>query len=373
MIIKNGLVYSETGIFVKEDIGIVNDVFSKDADDSEIIDAEGHYVIPGLVDIHFHGCAGFDFCDGTITAMESIASYEAKNGITTIVPATMTLGDDRLCRIFENASEYTKSNHEGCSDFAGINMEGPYVSKAKKGAQNEAYIHKPDAGHFDRMNKLSGQMIKLVALAPEEPGAMEFIEAVKDKVTISVAHTAANYDIAAKAFELGAAHVTHLYNAMNGFTHRDPGVIGAAFEKKDVNVELICDGVHIVPTAIRATFQLFGADRIVLISDSMMATGLDAGTYALGGQEVTVRGNVATLSDGTIAGSVTNLMNCMKTAVTFGIPLESAVKCATANPAKAVGIYNRYGSISEGKVANLVLLDKELNIISVILRGKKKY
>jgi len=177
---------------------------------------------------------------------------------------------------------------------------------------------------------------------------------------MSIAHTEADYDTAIGAFEKGASHVTHLYNAMNPYTHRAPGVVGAAADTRKVEVELICDGVHIHPAAVRTTFKIFGDDRIILISDSMMATGLEDGEYSLGGQAVKVVGNLATLQDGTIAGSATNLMDCMRTAVLkMGIPMESAVKCASANPAKSVGIYDQYGSITPGKMASLVLLKKE--------------
>ena len=216
-------------------------------------------------------------------------------------------------------------------------------------------------------------MIKLVHIAPENEGAMEFIEEMKDDVVISIAHTVADYDTAAKALELGASHVTHLYNAMPPFSHRAPGVIGAARDDEKCHVELICDGVHIHPSVVRATFAMFGRDRVILISDSMRATGLTDGQYTLGGQDVFVKGPLATLADGTIAGSATNLMGCLKVAVQkMGIPLEDAVGCATANPAKEIGIYDRCGSISEGKDADFVLLDADLNVKAVYVNGKKQ-
>ena len=264
---------------------------------------------------------------------------------------------------------------EGVQDkrahFQGINMEGPFVSMAKKGAQNGAYIHKPDQEMFERLNEASGNCVKFLDIAPEEDGAMELIDKWHDRVVISLAHTCADYDIAREAFQRGASHVTHLYNAMNPYSHRAPGLIGAAADEEKVHVELICDGVHIHPAAVRTTFKIFGDDRIILISDSMRATGLEDGDYSLGGQYVKVTGNLATLKDGTIAGSVTNLADCMRTAVLkMGIPLESAVKCAAVNPAKCAGIYDSCGSITAGKYADVVLLDKEdLSLKQVILRG----
>ncbi len=376
MIIKNASVYTEEGKFVEKDIYVKDGVFTDnaaDADDGQVIDASGCVAIPGLTDIHFHGCVGHDFCDGTREAVDAMAVYEASVGVTNIVPASMTLSEELLLGICETAKAYRE---EGIQDkraqFWGINMEGPFVSVAKKGAQNEEYIHKPDIEMFDRLNEASGNCVKLLDIAPEEDGAMELIEKRHDQVAISLAHTCADYDTAKEAFRKGADHVTHLYNAMNPYTHRAPGLIGAAADEEKVKVELICDGVHIHPAAVRTTFKIFGDDRIILISDTMRATGLEDGDYTLGGQYVKVTGNLATLKDGTIAGSVTNLMDCMRTAVLkMGIPLESAVKCAAVNSAKRVGIYDSCGSISAGKKADVVLLEKEdLALRQVILRGK---
>lgn len=368
MIIKNALVFTEAYSFSKEDIYIEEDRISTSSGlDNDILEAEGLYAIPGLTDIHLHGCVGYDFCDGTPEAVQAIADYESRQGITSIAPATMTLGYEELTKIFKNAASY--ENKQGAS-LVGINMEGPYLSYEKKGAQNGAYLKHPDLEHFRTMQRLSNGLIKLVAIAPEEEGSMDFIKAVKDEVVVSVAHTTADYDTASEAFWCGASNVTHLYNAMPAFTHRAPGVVGAAMDAEHVKVELICDGVHIAPSMVRATFKMFGDDRIILVSDSMMATGLKEGEYSLGGQKVFVKGNKATLADGTIAGSTTNLMACMTTAVAMGIPLESAVKCAAINPAKQIGIYEQYGSISPGKYANIVLLNQDLSINRIILRGK---
>lgn len=375
MIIKNASVFTEEGRFAKQDIFIKDGKFvmsAEEADGEEIIDAKECFAVPGLTDIHFHGCMGHDFCDGTREAITAMAEYEASVGVTSIVPATMTLGEDTLQGICETAATYVKEvKNDKAADLCGINMEGPFVAASKKGAQNGAYIRKPDVEMFNKLNRASGNMIKLVAIAPEVEDAMEFIKAKKDETVLSVAHTATDYDTAMEAFEKGATHVTHLYNAMNPYTHRAPGPIAAAADS-GAEVELICDGVHIHPAVVRTTFKIFGDDKVILISDSMMATGLEDGDYSLGGQAVKVVGNLATLADGTIAGSATNLMDCMRTAVQkMHIPLESAVKCAAVNSAKSVGIYDKYGSITPGKVANVVLLKKnDLALEKVILRGK---
>ncbi|MDO5426110.1 MAG: N-acetylglucosamine-6-phosphate deacetylase [Eubacteriales bacterium] len=374
MRIQNASVFQEDGTFRRQDIFMEDGLFA-DSASGETLDADGLYAIPGLTDIHFHGCVGYDFCDGTEEAIRAIASYELKNGITTIVPATMTFSEEILGGICSTAASYKASEGPENDAYAlleGINMEGPFISSAKKGAQNSKYIHKPDAAMFRRLQALSGGLIKLVDIAPEEEDAMEFIRDLKDEVAISIAHTTADYDCAKAAYDCGACHATHLYNAMPPFSHRAPGVIGAACDSDHVRVELICDGIHLHPATVRTTFKMFGDDRIVLISDSMMATGLTDGDYSLGGQPVKVTGNLATLADGTIAGSATNLMDCMRTAVKkMGIPLGSAVKCAAVNSAKAVGLYDRFGSITPGKVANLVLLDQDLNLKAVYLCGKK--
>ena len=378
MIIRNALVYGEDKTFSRLDIRIEEDVFTEicpslaPSENESVLDADGLYAIPGLIDIHFHGCMGHDFCDGTVEAIDAITRYEASCGVTSVCPATMTVSPESLVQVMDAARTYNESlARPGQASLVGINIEGPFISEAKKGAQAAEHIRLCDEALFCSLQERSGGLIKLVDIAPENEGAMEFIDALHDKVTISLAHTTADYQTAKEAYDRGARHATHLYNAMPPFTHRAPGVVGAAFDSPHCRAELICDGVHIHPSVVRATFQLFGDDRMILISDSMRAAGMEDGQYTLGGQDVAVKGKYATLvSDGALAGSVTNLMDCMRTAVKeMQIPLESAIACATMNPAKAIGIYDRYGSISTGKIANLVLLDQDLNLRQVIIHG----
>lgn len=376
MIIKNALVFSLDLGFIKKDIAIHNGYFTENLPENQaeetVIDADGCYLIPGLVDVHFHGCAGFDFSDGTPEALVTIGSYEAKCGVTSICPASMTLAEDTLLNICRNAYTY----HENCkkqpvSRLCGIHLEGPFISLEKKGAQNPAFIQSPSVEAFHRLQDASHGLVKLITIAPETEGAEDFIRTLASEVHISIGHTCCDYDTAYHAFELGADHVTHMFNAMPGFTHRSPGPIGAAFDQKHVMPELICDGIHIAPSAVRTAFQIFGEERMVLISDSMMATGMEDGDYSLGGLPVKVKGNLATLKDGTIAGSATNLMDCMRTAVSMGIPLKTAVRCASYNPAKSIGVDNLCGSIEAGKYGDCVLLRKDdLSIQDVILRGE---
>lgn len=369
MVIQNAQVFDSQGGFYFRDICVEGERFSTGSGSGEILDATGCYVIPGLIDIHIHGCMRHDFSDAEPEALCQMAKYQAANGITALCPTTMTLPEEMLAAACRNIR--ASSCLDGAA-FVGINLEGPFVSPNKLGAQNPAFVQPPDVAMFDRLQMASDGMIKLVALAPEEEGALDFIDATKSRVTSSLAHTTADYATALEAFRRGARQVTHLYNAMPPFSHREPGVIGAALDTPDCMVELICDNVHVHPSVVRATFQMFGDERIILVSDSMMATGLSDGDYELGSQPVTVKGNTARLqTSGNIAGSVTNLMNCLRTAVKImGIPLGSAVQCATVNPAKAIGVFGERGSIQAGKYADLVLLDSDLAIRQVLVRGR---
>lgn len=335
----------------------------------ETIDAHGLLVIPGLVDLHFHGSVGHDFMEGTEEALDAIAKYQAKSGILAICPATMTMSEEDITKACANARDY--QNKDDGAELVGINMEGPFVSPKKVGAQNPKYVRAPDVDFFRRCQKASGNKIKLMAIAPEEPNALETIAALKDEVLSSIAHTCTSYEIATKAIAAGATHITHLYNAMPGLAHRDPGPIAAGSDAAWCEAEIICDGVHIQPGAVRAAFRLFGPERMILISDSMMAVGLDDGEYELGGQPVHVKGRLATLASGTIAGSATNLFDCMKTAcLQMGLPIETVIRCATYNPARSIKVLEDYGTIEPNKKASLIVMDREFNIKGILLRGK---
>ncbi|RKM58058.1 N-acetylglucosamine-6-phosphate deacetylase [Butyrivibrio sp. X503] len=374
MIIKNAAVFTEEGSFVSKDIFIDGTKFAAEGS-GEVLDASDCYAIPGLVDIHTHGCDGVDFSDGELSTLEKILDYEVRQGVTTLTPTTMTLSEEDLAKVMKNAASYKENQEDGKrAYFQGINMEGPFISEKKCGAQNTKYIKKPDIDMFNRLFEISKGCIMLCDIAPEEDTpSMDFIKEISKKCRISIAHTDADYEIAKRAIDAGARHMTHLYNAMAPLHHRNPGPIAAAAEDGDVVAELICDGIHVAAPMVRATFKLFGKERVALISDSMMATGLADGEYELGKQPVTVRGNEAKLHDGTIAGSVTNLMGCLRHAVlNVGIPIEDAVYSATVTPAKAVRCYEFTGSITPGKFADLVLIDKKtFEVKAVFARGNK--
>ena len=356
----------QTG-FAERDLCVEGGKIVPDA--GETVSAAGCFLIPGLTDLHFHGCRGADFSDGDPRGLETMAAYELSRGVTQICPAGMTLAAEQLLRICEVAAAHRAAGKPG-AELVGVNLEGPFLSEAKKGAQNGAWLQKPNLPQLEALIEASGGLVRLVSVAPELEGAIDFIREASKRVTVSVAHTTANYDTALAAFQAGAREVTHLYNAMPPFAHRDPGVVGAAADSPEVFCELICDGVHIHPAVVRATFRLMGRERMVLISDTMRAAGMPDGDYTLGGQAVRVQGKRATLADGTIAGSVTDLMACMKTAVSFGIPLADAVTAAAVNPARVLGIYDRVGSLDPGKDANVAVLDRNLELKAVLFRGQ---
>ncbi|BAK44170.1 N-acetylglucosamine-6-phosphate deacetylase [Eggerthella sp. YY7918] len=370
MRIVGGSVFDGEG-FVSREVCIDGGVFAAEAPagDGEVLDASGCYVIPGLVDLHFHGSAGADVSDGDLEGLHKMGAYEASRGITAMCPATMTLPEDVLTRAGQAAAAYEPAANEAA--LVGINMEGPFISPSKVGAQNPDYVRNPTVDEFRRLQEAAGGLFKLVDIAPEEPGADDFIRELAGEVRISVAHTCTDYDTAAHAFELGARQLTHLYNAMDPMHHRKPGPIPAAAERDDITAEIIADGVHIHPAMVRLAFNMFGDDRMILISDTLRAAGLEDGTYDLGGQDVTVKGPVATIENGALAGSVSDLMRCLYVAVyDMDIPLVSAVKAATINPARALGLDAERGSIDAGKIADAVLLDAEtLEVKRVVLRG----
>ena len=333
------------------------------------VDLEGAYVIPGLIDVHNHGNSGADFSDGDYDGIEKMSRYLASVGVTSFAPASMTLPYDVLDKAFRNAARFHNEAPEGCSRLMGIQMEGPFFSEKKKGAQNGAYLKAPDFDAFRELYEASEGLVRIADVAAELPGAVEFTEKASKLCTVSVAHTDCDYDEAKAVFRAGATHLTHLYNAMPGIHHRKPGPIGAGSENDNVIAEIICDGQHVHESAVRMAFKLFPG-RICLISDALRCCGMPDGQYELGGQDVFLSNGLAKLADGTIAGSATNLYDCMLNAVAFGIPKEVAITAATATPAKQLGAED-IGSIAVGKFADFVVCDSDLNRKAVYIGGKQ--
>ena len=343
--------------------------------DEALFSGEEDFLLPGLIDIHFHGCLGKDFCDGTREAVSTLAKYEAEHGITGICPATLTLPVGELEKVLSLAKEYHEEGLKiGEARLLGINMEGPFISPVKKGAQNPNYILKWDDRIANRFLEVSGGLVKYMGIAPEEnPAFKDFIPKMQGKVRISLAHTNADFQTAVEAYRAGASHAVHLFNAMTGLDHRNPGVVGATMEQKEVFAELIADGVHVHPMMVRLAFTVLGEDRVILISDSLRSTGMPDGLYDLGGQEVEKKGKHCRLtSNGALAGSVSNVYDCLRTAVKeMGIPLRKAVTAASLNPARSLGIEKDYGSITVGKQADYLIVDKDLKQKAVYQAGEK--
>lgn len=368
---ENGWIFAG-GRFVRGGFSVENGRFAHVLEDvpGPAEDLDGALVIPGLVDIHVHGCAGADFSDGDYAGLVRMARYLARRGVTSFAPASMTLPYDALDKAFHAAARLRR---EGLADGArlmGIQMEGPFLSREKRGSQNPAYLRLPDWDRFLRLYDAAEGLLRIVDVAPELPGAVEFTRRASEKCRVSVAHTAAGYDQAAAVFDAGATHLTHLFNAMSGIHHRHPGPIGAASERENVTAELICDGIHVHPSAVRMAFRLFPG-RICLISDALRCCGMADGSYSLGGQEILLSGGVARLTGGAIAGSAADLYQCMRRAVSFGIPREQAVWAATALPARVIGRESETGAIADGRAADFVICGGELEPEAVYLGGKR--
>lgn len=369
---ENGLIFVD-GRFVHGGFSVENGRFSHvlaDAADAAAVDLQGLRVIPGLVDIHNHGNSGADFSDGDYDGLAKMAAYLAENGVTSFAPASVTLPYDTLETAFRTAVRLHRAAPEGCARLLGVHMEGPFFSEKKKGAQNAAYLRLPDYDAFARLYGAAEGLLRIVDVAPELSGAVDFIRRAADKCTVSVAHTDASYEQAAAAFDAGASHLTHLFNAMPSIHHRMPGPIGAAAEREGVTAELICDGHHVHPSAVRMAFRLFPG-RICLISDALRCCGMPDGRYDMGGQEIVLSGGVARLADGTIAGSAANLYDCMRNAAAFGIPAEQAVLAATAIPARQIGRSGETGAIANGLPADFVLCGGALDRRAVYLGGQR--
>ncbi len=376
MLLKNAVVYNEVFEPVQADVAVEGETITgigKVAAGGEQFDLTGCTVLPGFIDMHIHGCAGSDASDATPEALEAMSASLVKKGITSFCPTSMTLSHEQLVSIVANVRDM-KDKVSGAY-IHGVNMEGPFIAMSKKGAQNGDYVRNPDKEEFRTLFEGCGGCISIVDIAPECEGAEAFIREVQPYCPVSIAHTAATYDEAMLAIEWGARHTTHLYNAMSGLTHRAPGVVGAVFDTartRGVRGELICDGFHIHPAALRIAFRQLGEDGSVIVSDSMRAADYKDGEYDLGGQAVYVRDGKALLADGTIAASTSNLYEEFKNVISFGVPFKQAVKSVSINPARAIRVDRETGSIAMGKRADLVVLDNNLDIRLVIVKGQVK-
>lgn len=350
MIISNANIGGELKSIVIEDgkIAKITDTLIQNG-----IDVKGKRVIPGLIDVHTHGCIGYDTMDADF---EPMCRYYAEHGTTSFLPTTMTMSYDSLMAVCSAETDFSGAN------ILGFHFEGPYINKKYKGAQNEKYIKKPDINEFK-----SFKNVKMITVAPETEGCMEFIRDISKDCVVSIGHTDCDYETAIKAIENGALSLTHTFNAMPPLHHRNPGPIGAGAEKH-IYAQLICDGFHISKPVVLAAYKMFGADRLTLISDSIRPAGLPDGEYESGGLAVRVENQSIRLLDGTIAGSYATLWDCVKKAVEFGIPFSDAVKMATETPAECLGV--KKGKIAQGYDADLLIISDDMEIETVIIGGE---
>lgn len=354
------------GILFDERILKIGDIRTGGA---EVIDACGAYVIPGLVDVHIHGYKGFDTSDGSLDGIKSISEALTANGVTSWCPTTMTVSMEDIQTALDQTAELMKGMYG--ARILGANVEGPFINSKYKGAQSAEFIKRPNAD-FIIKNK---DRIKLVTLAPEVDGGIEFIKRVTSEtdVNVSVGHTAANLNQTCAAFNAGARHVTHLFNAMPPLHHREPGVVGAALADDRVYCELIADTFHINPILFNSLGKVL-QDRLVLITDCIRAGGMPDGEYTLGGQPVSVRGIECRLEDQTVAGSILTMNKAVKNFMdAVGCPIWEAVKKASLNPARSVGEGENIGSLEVGKLSDIVICDSNIKIKKTIIGGHLVY
>ena len=340
------------------------------AADSEL-DGKGHFLIPGMIDVHIHGAEGFDMMDGTIESVEAVSKACARTGCTSFLATSVSSSLDDLLKMVSNVKEL--AGQEPGARIAGIHIEGPYLNAKRKGMQNERYLRHPKQGEMEKIILNTGSLLKMVTLAPELPGGLEMIQFLRKQGIISaIAHSDATYEEAKQAFENGASHVTHCFNGMRPIHHRDPGLVIAAFEESNVSVQAIVDDVHLHPAIVRLIYREKGPEKMVLITDALQAMGMGDGTYLFGGHEVTVRNGVATLDDGTLASSTVTMNEALAKTVRTGIPLSDAVKMATQTPANILGLAHK-GRIRAGADADLVLMNDQFEVIWTIINGKMVY
>lgn len=342
--------------------------------EAEVIDAAERFVVPGFIDVHVHGGGGSDTMDGKYEAIKQIANTHSRFGTTAFLPTTMTMSKGKIIESLKSINEaFVKGT--GAAEILGVHLEGPYINSERKGAQKEEDIKNPSIEEFMEFNQASGNLIRLVTIAPEIPGAMELIRWLSEhKIIASVGHSNATYEQVQESIQSGLNHVTHTFNAMKGLDHREPGVVGAALSSPELMAQIIADGIHVLPVVIRILIQTKGIENVVLMTDAIRAASMPEGTYDLGGQEVTVTMGQARLKDGTLAGSVLTMDKAVRNLVTkVGVSLPGSIQMATFNPAKCLGVGDRKGSLKPGKDADIVILNKELKVELTMVRGKVVY
>lgn len=374
MILKNALVMDENFGLKELDIRIENEKIAEIGTGlagDETLDFSGKYILPGFVDTHIHGANGIRIEDA-VGDHNKMTVFEASQGVTSIAIAADTAEFSDILDQIERATVLSQKCRG--AKIVAIHAEGPFLSQSKKGAMDSRYILKPDNEKLDKMIEAGKGMLKLITIAPDNEGSIEFIRYAKSKgLVVSMGHTDSDYETATAAIDAGATQLTHTFNAMRPINHREPGILGAVFENDDVKCEVICDYIHLHPAIIKMIYKIKGADKINMISDSGTAAGLDISEFEVNGVKRYIKDGVVRLADGTIAGSVRTLLDGVKNLVSSGIPLEDVSKMASLNPAKTLGLDDEIGSIAVGKFADLVVLDKDLNVCKTFINGKCEY
>ncbi|MEJ8764347.1 N-acetylglucosamine-6-phosphate deacetylase [Oceanobacillus sp. HCA-5259] len=380
IVVKNAQVYTESEIIPEARVvirdGLIEQIVAEDglAEDippqAQVIDAKHEYLIPGFIDTHIHGAAGADVMDAMPDALQTMAEFLPKEGTTAFLATTITQATEKIEQALRNIANF--KSKPGKSEVIGVHLEGPFIEKTKAGAQPVEYIQKPDMGLFNRWQELAGNKIKMITLAPEHDPEGNFIRYLNETgVTVSAGHTDAAFSELKRAVRQGVRQLTHLCNAMNGIHHRDIGAVGAALLLEELHAELIADGIHVSDEMLQLVYHNMGSGRLTLITDAMRAKGLPPGDYELGGQPVKVTEDRAVLADGTLAGSILSMQEAVKKMFKLldGVGIRDIIQMASVNPAKQAGVYDRKGSITVGKDADLLIVDAELNIKYTICRG----
>ncbi|WP_297517914.1 N-acetylglucosamine-6-phosphate deacetylase [uncultured Clostridium sp.] len=372
MLIKNcNIIYLDKvekgSVLVKD--GKIAQINPVNSTEENIIDAEGLYLSPGFIDVHIHGAGGHDTMDGTFEAINEIAKVIVTRGTTSFTPTTMTMGADSIVQSMSVIKQAKENGTDG-ANVLGAHLEGPFLSLSAIGAQNPNFLITPSVENFHKIVGDYEDAVVSLTIAPEIEGASELIKYLASKgIVASIGHTKATYEQTMEGIKCGCSHATHLFNAMSGFTHRAPGAVGAIFDS-NITTETISDGIHIAYPSLRVAYKNKGTDKMLLVTDAMMACCMPDGKYSLGGQDVIVADGAARLLNGALAGSVLTLDNAVRNVFeNTEYPLNEVVRMAAYNPAKLCKVEDRKGQIKEGFDADLLLFDKNINIKKVFVNG----
>ncbi|CUK72113.1 N-acetylglucosamine-6-phosphate deacetylase [Listeria monocytogenes] len=346
-----------------------NKIIAEEYSEEAIFDGNGGLLIPGMIDVHIHGAKNYDMMDGSTESIQAVSMACAETGCTSFLVTSVSSSLEDLIQMIRQTKKVI--GKEKGAKIAGIHLEGPYLNIEKKGMQNPAHLRHPDLKEMKKIFDEADGLIKMVTIAPELPGGIELIDFLKKRgVVVAIAHSNATYEEAQDAFEKGASHITHCFNAMPAIHHRAPGLVAAALENDSISVQAIVDGVHLHPGIVRLIHKIKGPDKMVLTTDALQAMGVGDGEYIFGGHQVTVTEGVARLQDGTLASSTVTMNKSLRLSNEFGINLQDTIQMATSTPADILGLKN-LGRIEKGYSADLVLLDKKFEVLSTWINGEK--